>query len=293
MTENLVPSNLQLSYVISITIPQPTIRIRIPKVLAKAMRRRNNNFRSSEKNDDDDDDKDENGSSNNNNKKKKWGKCKKSLRKRVGAMFSNVFGNKKLSSPDESDEKGDEVDENGDEVDKLVVETKELVVKMATKRIETVQGTAVATGFGVAKSLLVKKLETTSDQAGDEGKERQEQEGNIVSKSRRTKRGNINNNSYSIVVAGDKTGSQKVTGKAEYSDDLPPPPPSKVPLVTRNGSSSRRRLKVSFMTVKKLMGRDSGKHELCKKRILMGGKCRPLGAIQYDENGFLLPEIIP
>ncbi|OMO96693.1 hypothetical protein CCACVL1_04831 [Corchorus capsularis] len=212
------------------------------------------------------------------------------------------------SSPDESDEKGDEVDENGDEVDKPVVETKELVVKkMARKRFETdddskrvVQGTAVATGFGVAKSLLVKK-ETTSDQAGDEGKERQEQEGNVVSKSRRTRRGNIiinkagddhgKNNSLSIVLAGDRTGSQKVAGKEE-SDDLSPSPPSKVPLVTRNGSSSRRRLKVSFMTVKKLMGRDSGKNELCKKRILMGGKCRPLGAIQYDENGFLLPEII-
>ncbi|EEF49926.1 hypothetical protein RCOM_1434180 [Ricinus communis] len=36
--------------------------------------------------------------------------------------------------------------------------------------------------------------------------------------------------------------------------------------------------------------------ELCKKRILMGGKCRPLnnsGTLQYDKDGVLLPDIIP
>ncbi|TMW99195.1 hypothetical protein EJD97_002905 [Solanum chilense] len=34
--------------------------------------------------------------------------------------------------------------------------------------------------------------------------------------------------------------------------------------------------------------------ELCKKRILMGGKCRPLsasGSLHYDQNGILLPEL--
>ncbi|XP_060219299.1 uncharacterized protein LOC132646003 [Lycium barbarum] len=34
--------------------------------------------------------------------------------------------------------------------------------------------------------------------------------------------------------------------------------------------------------------------ELCKKRILMGGKCRPLsasGSLHYDRNGILLPEL--
>lgn len=48
-------------------------------------------------------------------------------------------------------------------------------------------------------------------------------------------------------------------------------------------------------------GEDSGNEEdkgskdteLCKKKILMGEKCRPLnksGTLQYDENGILLPE---
>ncbi|KAJ0080133.1 hypothetical protein Patl1_22309 [Pistacia atlantica] len=42
-------------------------------------------------------------------------------------------------------------------------------------------------------------------------------------------------------------------------------------------------------------GERSGQ-ELCKKRILLGGKCRPLnysGTLQYDKDGVLLPEIIP
>ncbi|KAM1038687.1 hypothetical protein ACFX13_034068 [Malus domestica] len=36
--------------------------------------------------------------------------------------------------------------------------------------------------------------------------------------------------------------------------------------------------------------------ELCKKRILMGGKCKPLslsGTLRYDENGILVTEIVP
>ncbi|KAK4427626.1 hypothetical protein Salat_1531600 [Sesamum alatum] len=38
---------------------------------------------------------------------------------------------------------------------------------------------------------------------------------------------------------------------------------------------------------------DAGELELCKKRILMGEKCRPLnisGTLHYDKNGVLLPE---
>ncbi|KAI5658639.1 hypothetical protein M9H77_27432 [Catharanthus roseus] len=42
-------------------------------------------------------------------------------------------------------------------------------------------------------------------------------------------------------------------------------------------------------------GGKEGGYELCKKRILMGGKCKPLnlsGKLRYDENGILLPEEI-
>ncbi|XP_022033061.1 uncharacterized protein LOC110934182 [Helianthus annuus] len=38
---------------------------------------------------------------------------------------------------------------------------------------------------------------------------------------------------------------------------------------------------------------EDGSLELCKKRIIMGRKCRPLnvsGALHYDKNGVLVPE---
>ncbi|KAI3440482.1 Pre-mRNA-splicing factor 38 [Psidium guajava] len=41
---------------------------------------------------------------------------------------------------------------------------------------------------------------------------------------------------------------------------------------------------------------EGGEVELCKKRILMGRRCKPLncsGALQYDSNGILLPELLP
>ncbi|KAJ6305965.1 hypothetical protein OIU78_021321 [Salix suchowensis] len=41
--------------------------------------------------------------------------------------------------------------------------------------------------------------------------------------------------------------------------------------------------------------REEGGEELCKKRILMGEKCKPLnfsGSLHYDEDGILLPEVL-
>lgn len=41
---------------------------------------------------------------------------------------------------------------------------------------------------------------------------------------------------------------------------------------------------------------EGGEVELCKKRILMGRRCKPLncsGTLQYDKNGILLPDLLP
>ncbi|KAI6692378.1 hypothetical protein NL676_020088 [Syzygium grande] len=41
---------------------------------------------------------------------------------------------------------------------------------------------------------------------------------------------------------------------------------------------------------------EGGEVELCKKRILMGRRCKPLncsGTLQYDNNGILVPELLP
>nr|XP_043618833.1 uncharacterized protein LOC122590719 [Erigeron canadensis] len=41
-------------------------------------------------------------------------------------------------------------------------------------------------------------------------------------------------------------------------------------------------------------GKEDEGDELCKKRIMMGNKCRPLnvsGSLHYDKNGVLVPEV--
>ncbi|XP_012837651.1 PREDICTED: uncharacterized protein LOC105958189 [Erythranthe guttata] len=55
-----------------------------------------------------------------------------------------------------------------------------------------------------------------------------------------------------------------------------------------------KKKKKKLMTWCREQGQETNKElELCKKRILMGEKCRPLnrsGALHYDEHGVLLPE---
>lgn len=78
-----------------------------------------------------------------------------------------------------------------------------------------------------------------------------------------------------------------------------------LPSVISRNLSSWRKLKVGNLGDKKLSRwfrgeseeeEDEGGEELCKKRILMGEKCRPLnfsGILKYDQNGILLPELLP
>ncbi|XWS58131.1 hypothetical protein CRYUN_Cryun08bG0008200 [Craigia yunnanensis] len=295
-----VPQNSHFSYVISITLPQPTIRIKIPKVLVKAIQKRNQTRSEN----------DEKGSK---IKKKYRATSKKSFRKKVGSMFSNVFGKKKSPETDSKGENG-EVHSNGD--DKEMKNLKNLVerVDMGSEKItgkntttgenlnDGVQQMAVATDEGKERPIVKEMVK-----AGDERKERP--------KSRRTfsKRNDLelnkgkinnvedspvgNNTDLSVSRVGDK-GANTVGTKgiiflkqAENSNDLP--------RFQSKTLSSRRKPKIAW-SIKKiscvLAGGKSEKQELCKKRILMGVRCRPLnhsGIIQYDENGVLLPEIIP
>ncbi|XVE68001.1 hypothetical protein DITRI_Ditri09bG0033300 [Diplodiscus trichospermus] len=276
------PNSSDFSYVLSITLRQPTIRIRIPKALVKAMQRRNQARGEN----------DEYGSKN---------KKKKGFRKKVGSMVSNVFGNKRSPETDCSKgEKNGEVHGNGD--DEEMKKVKNTVERVDTESEKTTRETSEDNDGGEQMALA----------AGDEGKEKP--------KSRRTRsktldakrndlklnKGKINNVDDSNIVGntdlsvacvgenGSKTfGTKGIVSlkQAENSNDFPRFQPKTV--------NSQRKLKTAWSMKKMkrmLIGGKSEKHELCKKRILMGGKCRPLnhsGIIQYDENGVLMPEIIP
>ena len=275
-----VPSNSQFSYVLSITFPQPTIRIKIPKVLVKAMQRRNQARSES----------DENGS-----KKKK----KKSFRKKVGSMFSNVFGKKKSPETDSKGENG-EVHSNGDDEEmkklKNMVERVNMESEKITRKSSEDDGgqqMALATEFEMSEKEML--------DAGDEEKEKPKSRRTYSKTLSKRKINNVDdsivgNTDLSVACVGEKGentfGTKRIVSlkQAENSNDLPG--------FGSKTLTSHRKLKTA-RSIKKIsmqMGGKSEKRELCKKRILMGRRCRPLnhsGIIQYDENGVLLPEIIP
>ncbi|KAK8589232.1 hypothetical protein V6N13_088089 [Hibiscus sabdariffa] len=76
-----VPPKSQLSYVVTITLPQPSIRFEVPRVFVKAVHGIRSHSQS------------ENGG---NNMKKYWELSKRSIGKKVGSMFSKVFGSPKV-----------------------------------------------------------------------------------------------------------------------------------------------------------------------------------------------------
>ncbi|KAK9919926.1 hypothetical protein M0R45_028499 [Rubus argutus] len=101
----------------------------------------------------------------------------------------------------------------------------------------------------------------------------------------------------------DATGVDGV-GKQESSGQLVPAPNSKLILTNPRKWSVARSIIRRACNMKTRGGeygedskqadsRKASEDELCKKRILMGGKCRPLsssGTLHYDQNGILLTD---
>ncbi|KAB2621578.1 hypothetical protein D8674_023760 [Pyrus ussuriensis x Pyrus communis] len=96
-----------------------------------------------------------------------------------------------------------------------------------------------------------------------------------------------------------KTKRNRVVGEHGSSGNLNRAP-SKL-MVTGGRKSSTGRSLGRMLSREFDEGDDSRQEEregeeLCKKRILMGGKCKPLslsGTLQYAENGILVTEFIP
>ncbi|XVE63098.1 hypothetical protein DITRI_Ditri06bG0172500 [Diplodiscus trichospermus] len=260
-----VPPDSQLSYVLSITLPQPTIRIKIPKVLVKAMQKRN--LTSTEN--------DEKGIR---IKKKILAESKNSFRKKVGLVFSNLFGKNKSAN---SDSKGENSEVHGDGDGEGMKNSKNIV----------------------GKSEKITGKISTEDQSSNDGVQQMaaaetDEKQKERPKSRRTfpKRndemeqntGKLNNVDGSTVG---ENGGNTVGPKGGNPKDLP------WFRSTRQSSNRKPKIVRSMKNMSSvLVGGKSGKNELCKKRILMGVRCRPLnhsGKIEYDENGILLPEFSP
>ncbi|KAA3476082.1 bromodomain adjacent to zinc finger domain protein 2B-like [Gossypium australe] len=199
------PPKLHHSYVVTITLPQPTIRIKIPRVFIKAVQSRRNQSVS------------ENGSK---SMKKHW--------KKVGSMFSKVFGKKKTvaKSYSKAESESFELHSNGDDGDGDDDDGEMEKLKNMFERVEN-------------ESSIVDEIDpNVACNAG-------EKSGNTI-------------NGRKGIVRMKKTGS--FDGLASFRSN------------TRR--SFHGKLKTAWWMKK--MGRKTEKIELCKKRILMGGKCRPL-----------------
>ncbi|KAG6773143.1 hypothetical protein POTOM_020400 [Populus tomentosa] len=261
--------------VFSITIPQPEIRIRIPKLLAKTMQRRSN------------------GCTTDHTKAKKERVIKPAslLSKKVGAFFSSVFGKKK---PPKACSK---VHKNGDGYLAFGVALRPASPEYyALKKLLEIEEEE-------EEEPKVEKRENTPCTAAD----------NYLKVSfpflsffsRYTSlgffRGKINTgNGWNHNLLGGGGMSDTLTEGKDCSSNL-----------LRNSSrvlSTRlQKLKMAGSFAKTAMRqigaiseqvreerREECGEELCKKRILMGEKCKPLnfsGSLHYDEDGILLPEV--
>lgn len=242
------------SYLISITIPQPKLGIKIPKFLVKNMRIKFHRI------DDHDHTYNQTNKKKNEKKKKKW--TEKLLPKKGASIFSKFFGNKKKSSSS----KNDQLDVNGlDDFYSLLVEgtTSEEDQPIFDDEDKRSKVRPQKVSLPLAYFFNMEKNEKNNKNNGDD----------------------VGNSNGLMVI-----------GRQESSRHL-------IRIPSRKSTSSRRKLRIAIYVRK--MGNDNKTairseerdvgQELCKKRILMGGKCKPLnlsGTLQYDNNGILLPEAI-
>jgi hypothetical protein len=267
--------------VFSITIPQPEIRIRIPKLLAKTMQRRSNGCTTDHTK----------------AKKERVIKPESLLSKKVGVFFSSVFGKKK---PPKACSK---VQKNGDGY---------LPFGVALR--------PASPEYYALKKLL---------EIAEEEEEEEEEEEPKVEKRENTPSTAADNylkvsfpflsffsryTSLGFFRGKLNTGNGRnhnLLGGVGMSDTLTERKDSSSNLLTNSSSvlSTRlQKLKMAGSFAKTAMRQIGGTseqvreerreecgEELCKKRILMGEKCKPLnfsGSLHYDEDGILLPEVL-
>ncbi|KAJ6775411.1 F2P16.13 PROTEIN-RELATED [Salix purpurea] len=253
-------------------MPRTSIRIRIPKLLAKTMQRRSNGCPADHTK----------------AKKERAVKSESLLSKKVGFFFSSVFRKKK---PPKACSK---VHKNGDGY--LPFGSPEYY---AFKKLLEIQEEEEE-----EEEPEVEKREKTPSTAEDDYLRVSFPFSSFFSKctSLDLFRGKINSGNG---------WNHKLLGGGGMSDTLTERKDSRSNLLRNSSRVLRSRLQKLKMAgsfaktaVRQVRGkseqireerREEGGEELCKKRILMGEKCKPLnfsGSLHYDEDGILLPEVL-
>ncbi|KAJ6683091.1 F2P16.13 PROTEIN-RELATED [Salix koriyanagi] len=258
-------------------MPRTNIRIRIPKLLAKTMQRRSNGCPADHTK----------------AKKERVVKSESLLSMKVGIFFSSVFRKKK---PPKACSK---VHKNGDGYLPFgVAERPASPENCAFKKLLEIQEEEEE------EEPEVEKRERTPSTAEDDYLRVSFPFSSFFSKcaSLDLFRGKIN------------TGNgwnHKLLGGGGMSDTLTERKDSRSNLLRNSSRVLRSRLQKLKMAgsfaktaTRQVRGkseqireerREEGGEELCKKRILMGEKCKPLnfsGSLHYDEDGILLPEVL-
>lgn len=228
---NIEQDSTQVSYLISIKIHQPKIRIKIPKLIVKTMR-----FNPTETNN-----KNTSVDCAESPKTTLFSKPRKLLLSttKVGSIFTSVFHNKKHQQPQPPE---------GSSSNNKCLDCGNIPAKYSREN---------------SGSLKKKRSNNAPTMAGK-----------LTQK---------------VLLPGSKKRVEveepMVIGKQESSGKL-------VRVVSSTVVQTRRNKLRKFNKKDLEKGKD-GDVELCKKRILMGGKCKPLnisGTLHYDNNGILLPD---
>lgn len=290
------------------------MKIKVPKLIVKAMQRKNHGSCSDSNADD------QSKKRKKKNKRRKWASTPRKL-KRVGMIFSNVFSYKKSSSENKGwpsndvgnysrsvsvhDYNGENFVESKYEREKeYFFETDDLgSVKTSSSSGSNLQ---IFVDQPISKSFSLKEILKIEDDRQGKKKIRSLTGRSSLKSSlsfssffnKRTSfnfnKGNINKARASSVDGGIGSASFSTIGKQENSCNL-----DRINELRKlrkgkfTGKKSKKRVEEEHREKEGDEIEDTGDDELCKKRILMGEKCKPLnasGALHYDKNGVLLPE---
>ncbi|KAF2307285.1 hypothetical protein P3X46_005530 [Hevea brasiliensis] len=283
----LIDSNSN-SYFSSITISQTKIRIKIPKLLAKTMQKRGNDRTRGKKN--------------------KWEK--------VSSIFSSAFNSNKLPRTYSKVQISDVHDR--DQEDGLAVAEAKISIKDESDG--TGDQSPLSKSYSFKEPLEIEDGEQKRPNKENIPNNRQPRKADKSLKmslsfsrlfhKRANNAGGCQNTSdqngvgrISDVVIGEQASTRslaRVPSTRNISDTVNlPRVPSRILTCRWNFEMSQSLTKFTSRQGnegKPSETEDRDGKELCKKRILMGEKCRPLsfsGILEYDRDGILLPDIIP
>ncbi|KAM7274414.1 hypothetical protein ACFE04_029078 [Oxalis oulophora] len=273
--------------ILHVTVSQPKLRFKMPKL----------GFKQKQRNETEE---------GNNDQNKKLGRPSKSFAKKVGSLLSRIFrGKKSKKTVFSSDDINININNNNDNVfNRVLVDDHHEI--MDDDKNEEEEEVDVSSNLVEKMFLVDKALETNEQVLEDEEEKKKISQEKSLSFSFFIDKKAINFNpdsttNRSMSVSRGRGYNSLITSNGDddhclrdRSNSCRSYSPSRMLMGRKKwtmiGRSVRRKGTSRMMNEEKYSGDDD---QLCKKRILMGEKCKPLGnsgKLEYDEDGVLLPD---